>query len=360
MTQQTTKHYSNSLTIAVIISLLVGIYFLAPFFGVIAFSAIAAFSFFPLFAWLQKKLKKPSAAAAITVLSSFIIVIIPVLAIGLATFNELQQAAKSFTSYTQTTDLHELTQTTLEKTNQTLQNITGSRIALDTQQIQEFLTKNVSKVFNGIANFIGSSMGSVNAFFMGFILYVYLFTAFLLNHASLIRLFKSLNPLGDTASALYLKQAGAMTKAMVRGQFVIAIFQGFIGSLSLLIAGIDLFWILFLLLTVLSFIPLGGGILTIPIGFILLITGNIWQGIVVLATHFVVVTNVDNILRPLLVPKSARLNSALTILSVFAGLGMFGILGIVLGPVLMILIVTTIRLFVAERDQQNDTKAIRA
>jgi predicted PurR-regulated permease PerM len=51
------------------------------------------------------------------------------------------------------------------------------------------------------------------------------------------------------------------------------------------------------------------------------------------------------VLRPRLVPKEARLDSALLLLSVFAGIGFFGFMGIVLGPVVMIIITTTIKVF---------------
>ncbi len=59
------------------------------------------------------------------------------------------------------------------------------------------------------------------------------------------------------------------------------------------------------------------------------------------------VTNIDNFLRPILVPRAARLDSALMLLAVFAGLAMFGAWGIVIGPVLMIVIVTTISVYLA-------------
>ena len=67
----------------------------------------------------------------------------------------------------------------------------------------------------------------------------------------------------------------------------------------------------------------------------------------VVVFHLIVVTSIDNVLRPFLVPKSAHLSPALMLLSVFAGLGMFGFWGIVLGPVLMIIIVTTISVYLA-------------
>jgi predicted PurR-regulated permease PerM len=63
--------------------------------------------------------------------------------------------------------------------------------------------------------------------------------------------------------------------------------------------------------------------------------------------HLIVVTNIDNFLRPILVPRAARLDSALMLLAVFAGIAMFGAWGIVIGPVLMIVIVTTISVYLA-------------
>ncbi len=59
------------------------------------------------------------------------------------------------------------------------------------------------------------------------------------------------------------------------------------------------------------------------------------------------VTNIDNVLRPILVPRAARLDSALMLLAVFSGITMFGFLGIVIGPVLMIVIVTTVSVYLA-------------
>jgi Ca2+/Na+ antiporter len=75
--------------------------------------------------------------------------------------------------------------------------------------------------------------------------------------------------------------------------------------------------------------------------------GNVFGGIFVIAFHLVVVTNIDNVLRPILVPREARLDSALMLLAVFAGIAMFGFWGIVIGPVLMIVVVTTISVYLA-------------
>ncbi len=58
--------------------------------------------------------------------------------------------------------------------------------------------------------------------------------------------------------------------------------------------------------------------------------------------HFLIVTNIDNYIRPKVVPDNARLPAALTILGAFAGVSYFGFLGVIYGPMIMIFVMTTI------------------
>ena len=161
-------------------------------------------------------------------------------------------------------------------------------------------------------------------------------------------LIRRLNPLGDEVTDLYFAKMGAMVKGTVKGQFIIALIQGTLGAISIYIAGFhDAFFVMAIFLTALSVIPLGSGIVTIPFGIGMMLFGNIAGGAFVVLFHIIGITNVDNFLRPILVPKEARLDPALMLLSVFSGIAMFGFFGIVLGPVLMIVIVTTISVYLA-------------
>jgi predicted PurR-regulated permease PerM len=172
------------------------------------------------------------------------------------------------------------------------------------------------------------------------------FLSLLKNQESITETFRSLNPLGEEISDLYLSSVSAMTKAMVRGQFIIALAQGFTDAALIYIGGLHTaFFFLLMILTTLSFIPLGGGIIAIPIGVAMILTGNAAGGLIVILGHLLIVTNIDNILRPKLVPSEAKLDSALMILSVFSGIALLGFLGIVVGPVIMIIIITTINVY---------------
>ena len=122
--------------------------------------------------------------------------------------------------------------------------------------------------------------------------------ALLTNSAQVATLIRRLNPLGEEVTDLYLEKMGAMVKGTVRGQFVIALAQGISGAASIYIGGFhDGFFIFAILLTALSVIPLGGGILSIPFGIGMILFGNVFGGIFVIAFHLVVVTNIDNFLR---------------------------------------------------------------
>jgi predicted PurR-regulated permease PerM len=177
---------------------------------------------------------------------------------------------------------------------------------------------------------------------------LYVFVALLTNRDKLLTLIRQLNPLGEDVTDLYLRKMGSMVRGTVSGQFVIAHCQGVAGAASVYVAGFrHSFFIFAILLTALSIIPLGAGIVTIPFGIGMIFYGNVIGGAFVVLWHLIFVTNIDNFLRPVLVPRDARLNPALMLLAVFAGIAMFGPWGIVIGPVLMIVVVTTIDVYLA-------------
>jgi predicted PurR-regulated permease PerM len=98
-----------------------------------------------------------------------------------------------------------------------------------------------------------------------------------------------------------------------------------------------------LLVAIVSFIPLlGTGLVTFPIGGIYILTGQIWKGIVIIIYQLIVVGNVDGILRAKLIPKDVTMPIFISFIAIFGGLAIWGIWGLVYGPVIFILLVTTV------------------
>jgi len=342
---QVTPTQRKILAVATIAALLVGVWFLRPYVMLILFSALIVVLFNPIYHWLISKGQSRNAAAFYTLLISALAVIIPLSLVSFITFLQIEHLVTTLANGSYPHNVTDLTSTVISKANKILADF-GTSYQLSTDSVAQALSSGAQNFGKTLINGVISSIGSVFGFITIAIIYIYVFLSMIVHQDKIMDTLKKLNPLGDTASNLYFERIGAMTKATVRGQFIIAIFQGAASAAVLALTGLDnLFFFFWMLLTVLSVIPLGAGIVTIPIGIVMILTGNIWQGVLVIVNHLVVVTNIDNILRPKLVPRQARLDSALMILAVFAGIGMFGFFGIVLGPVLMIILVTTIQMY---------------
>lgn len=153
-------------------------------------------------------------------------------------------------------------------------------------------------------------------------------------------------PFPPEITQLFMDKIDIMIKAMFKGNFVIAIVSGLAMGLVLWIAGVPFVMLLTLASMFLSLVPMVGvSLVAWPVGIILLINGSVWQGVFVIAAFLLVVANLDTILRPQLIPKGAQLNPALVLLSVLGGLSVMGIIGALYGPVVMILLVTSIDVY---------------
>lgn len=337
----------RALAVVTIIALLFGAYFLRRYFMLMVIAAIIAYLFTPLYNRLRSKLNG-GLATTLTVLAALGTVVIPIIGvITLATY-QISHMLIGVADWAKTADLNALGDKAIVAVNQLLAKLPFQTPTITVESLRSNLGKVAQTIGEWLLRTISGAAGGAIGFITSAIIFLYVLVSLLVNKTELITLIRRLNPLGEEVTDLYLAKMGAMVKGTVKGQFIIAIIQGTLGAISIYIAGFhDGFFIFAILLTALSVVPLGSGIVTIPFGIGMMFFGNVAGGAFVVLFHLIGITNVDNFLRPILVPKEARLDSALMLLSVFSGIAMFGFFGIVLGPVLMILIVTTISVYLA-------------
>jgi predicted PurR-regulated permease PerM len=347
MTTEFTLVQKRALAVSTVTALAFGAYFLRGYVLLIAIAAVLAYLFTPLYKRFRAKMNTGLSATA-TLLIAIATVALPLTGVVMLAVVQISQMVTSIGRWAGETDFTALAQRLLDSANEVLARLPFMDITLTQDSVRNAATKvgqNAGEIALGAAR---DSVGGIAATVTGSIIFLYVFLALLTNGRQVVDLFRDLNPLGEKVSDIYLAKIGAMVSATVKGQLIIAVCQGVAGAISVYIGGIhDGFFMFVIFLTALSFIPLGGGIVTIPLGIGMAVFGNVVGGVFVVVFHLVVVTNIDNVLRPFLVPKSAHLHPALMLLSVFAGLKMFGFWGIVLGPVLMIVIVTTISVYLA-------------
>lgn len=346
MTTEFTATQKRALAVATVLALAFAAYFLRGYFILIVVAAVSAYLFNPWFDWLQNRFGR-GISVTLTLLSALGAVIIPLGLVLLLAFVQISAMVRSVSAWVAQTDLNSLGDKTLDLVNRTLDKVPFLHdVDITPDLLRERMTTVAQHAGEYALGFLQNAAGGLAGALTAAVLFIYVFVSLLSNRERVVELVRKLNPLGEEVTDLYLEKMGAMVRGTVFGQFVIALAQGFAGAASIYVAGFHQgFFIFAILLTVLSVIPLGGGIVSIPFGIGMMLFGNVFGGIFVIVWHLLVVTNIDNVLRPILVPRQARLDSALMLLAVFAGITMFGFLGIVIGPVLMIVIVTTVSVY---------------
>ncbi|MFT3899514.1 MAG: AI-2E family transporter [Gordonia sp. (in: high G+C Gram-positive bacteria)] len=336
----------RALGIMTVIALVFGAYFLRQYLVLIGVAAVLAYLFLPIYNRLATRLSS-GLSAFLTLLSAVAIVGIPLGAIAALAGVQIAQMVDSVSSWLKDTDLNELGQRLLASANRLLEKVPLIHVEpLTMDKVKDSISDFAQGAGKFVLDFAKDSPGGIATTVTMAIIFLYVFLALLTNAPKVVELVKDLNPLGPQITDIYLDKVGSMVTATVRGQFVIAFVQGLAGAISIYLGGIHQGFAMFVIfLTVLSVIPLGSGIVTMPLGIGMALTGNVVGGLFVFFFHLIVTTNIDNFLRPILVPRNAYLHPALMLLSVFAGLKMFGFIGIVFGPVVMIVIVTTINMY---------------
>jgi len=311
-----------------------------PFFGPLGWAAVLAICVYP---WNEKLVSRlgRNRAATITTLAVTVLIIGPGLIVLTAFVREARAA------------LGELDREVLmgqfvwvaATWNRIRAYIPGAH-ALD-------LASLVNQASANVAGFLGARIGGLLADLAVFVfhLFVTLFALyFLLRDASAImRAIRRALPFDGPRRERMIRQTGDLVFASVTSGLLIASIQGFLGGL--LFAGLGLnapvFWgVVMGFFALLPFF--GTWVVWLPAALWLASTGQITKAIVLAAIGAAVVGTVDNVLRPALLAGRARMNGLLMFVSLLGGVSVFGLLGLVLGPLVVALAAGLLEAYAAE------------
>ena len=319
------------------------LWFLWPYLSVVVLTALMAYLFYPLYIKLRRK--NGFSAAVTTLFVSILIVVLPLLFVLVTALLQLLQFANFASQYESWSGLLDMSRVFIEQLNSLVKPISGQTDALSIQSITDFLRNSLPVVARTGANVLFGVVANVPQLGIAALLYTFLFVEFLLRGPALVAKLRSLSPYDSAATDRYLERIGLMAGAMVKGQLIISMIISAISAALLIPLGYgQYFFILFVLFTILNFIPLGCGIVMVPLALYSMLTGQFWMGLAVIVLYFLA-GNIESPLRSYLIPKKIQLSVGITMLSTFCGIAYFGILGVVYGPIIMILIVTTFDLY---------------
>jgi predicted PurR-regulated permease PerM len=182
-----------------------------------------------------------------------------------------------------------------------------------------------------------------------FFLTLYLLFFFFRDGDRILRAVIRAVPMGDRREERLMRKFAQVSRATVKGTLVVAVVQGALGGILFSLVGIQaaIFW--GVLMGILSLLPaVGPALVWLPAAIILFATGGLWQGLVVVICGILIVSMVDNLLRPILVGRETHMPDYLVLVATLGGLTVFGIAGFVAGPIVAALFLVMWDMFADE------------
>jgi predicted PurR-regulated permease PerM len=192
-----------------------------------------------------------------------------------------------------------------------------------------------------MAGWISGATTSVLGFLLNVVILLYAMFFFLTDGPSQLRAVLSYLPFSESENERLLARFLSVSRATLKGTLLIGVIQGTISAIGFWIVGLPApaFW--GAVMIVMSVIPaVGGALVWVPAAIWLVVSGRWMNALVLLAICGGVAGTVDNLLRPRLVGRDTKMPDLLILISTLGGLGLFGIAGLVLGPLVAALFLT--------------------
>jgi predicted PurR-regulated permease PerM len=203
----------------------------------------------------------------------------------------------------------------------------------------EELNKGISELGKMVGFFLYQQASSVASdilkFFVYFFFMLMIIYYLLMDGDKLISFIIDLSPLPREQDEKLIQKFKDMAGAILIGNGLGGLIQGLAGGIVFSIFGFKSSFLWGVIMGFLAFLPIiGVGVVFIPAAIYLFIKGRIAGGIFFIVFYLILSVSVDNLLKPKLVGQRVKMHTLLVFFSIIGGLNIFGILGIIYGPLI--------------------------
>lgn len=313
-------------------SLLIGVLLLAffiflPYLTTLSVAATFAVATFPLHRWLIRRLRgKETVAALLTIVITVLLVLTPLTLIG------TQVAVESQNLYQRITE---------NQTNimEVVTNAVEGYLDRFAPQLSIDLDKAAEQGIGWLAAKIGPIFSETAQSFLHLFLGLIAFYYFLKDGRKFLSALIDLSPLADGDDVKILHRLSIAINSIIRGTLTIALLQGVLTGIGLTIFGVPSPTLWGSLAAMGALVPgIGTGMVILPAVLYLFLIGKTGGAVGMLIWGIVAVGLIDNFLGPILVGRGVRIHPLFILFSVIGGIGFFGPLGFLLGPLVLSLL----------------------
>jgi predicted PurR-regulated permease PerM len=325
--------YSASM-LALGAALLIAVYLcwqmVQPFLDVILWALVLVVVFQPVHRRLVARTQRPGAAAALSTLLVVATILVPVTFVTIAVINELRDTASRLE-----TNPVQLFSFDSPLFGPVLRWI-DQYVDIERFQSPTFVREHLEGWTKILATRTIGVVGGAVSVVVQMVLVVFTMFYLFRDGPALRAALDDMLPLERSQMHDVLSRTREVIYATVNGVIVIAMIQGLLGTFIFWVLGLPSPLLWGVVMFFLSMIPMAGAFLVwAPAALFLALTGMWTKAIVLVAWGVLVVGSIDNVLSPKLVGKRTRLHELLIFFSVLGGIDVFGVLGLVLGPVVV-------------------------
>jgi predicted PurR-regulated permease PerM len=321
---------------------------LSPFFTGILAAIVLSLIFFPLHRLILKSFRgQRNLASVLSTTLVIVLIVIPFTFFFWLLLNEITQLGPVVKKFASTIDQWRQEGTTIEiPWLRTLEVKLKSVLDLSQVDFQKMITDTAAAIVKEIVNFGKKIPKNAFAFIVNMLGMI--FTLFFLfrDGPYLLEKVKELVPMEKKHKDQIATQLYLTVTAVVRGVFIVSAAQGAVAGIGFAIAGVPSALVLGFATVFAAMIPLvGPGVIWLPVAIYYMFQGVTWQWIFLLLWGVLVVSLVDNFLRPLIIGSRAKLPMLFLFFGILGGVKMYGPMGIFLGPLVLALVMAFINIY---------------
>lgn len=319
----------------------------SPFLHASFWAAILAFAFYPLYQIILRRVRMRLTPAALITTVLIILIITPPLIMVLIS---LVQEATDL--YRQVSDI--VARGDLELTLSNIKNSLSSEWQQKLWHYVEPYQQNLTVALFNFVRKLGTLTGvklvliTKNVFFLGFNLFLigFLLFFFLRDGERIYRFLYDLIPMEQKNKKVLANKMNETFSAVIRGQLLTAIAQGTLTGLTFWMLGLPVPLLVGFATFLSSMIPVtGAATVWGPFAIYLFLSNEMRKGLILLAIGALVISVLDNVLKPFLIGEKTKLPVFLLFLGMLGGLKFYGLTGIFLGPVVLSLFFVLVKIY---------------
>lgn len=312
-----------------------------PFLVPLCWAGVLVVCFYPMHARLERKWASGYAAALSTAVVTLAL-ILPGLLVTTAFVQETTQAIADLISAVESGQLGRLERI-------------GAWIEINvlrhpSTNLPNLLREIASRTTGAMADQAAAMVRNVVLFIVSFVTMMFAVFFFFRDARAIVAILRRLLPFEESRRERILIQARDLIFASVVAGLIVAAIQGLLGGAAFAVLGIGepVFW--GVMMAFFSLLPVAGAwIIWAPSAIWLAMTGHVLQALALTGFGVGVVGLVDNFLRPLLLSGRAELNGLLIFIGLLGGVAVFGLLGLVLGPIILATVATLFEAYTRDR-----------